>query len=196
MSIKKVRCYSETFRNEMKLGNLMTNESCDKDFDKEKMKQVAHYIINQCGHLENFGKTVLFKLLYFADFNYYELTEKKMTGESYYRLDHGPAPCHFDLIEKELQAEEKILKGKAKLGKYDQYRYSIRRDFSLDRLSAMELMTIEKVIKWYSGMNATEISALSHMDMPYKATKDKEIIDYELVFYRDPALSVREYCDD
>lgn len=176
--------------------NVTTGTSCDKDFDKEKMKQVVHYIVNQCGQLENFGKTVLYKLLYFADFNYYELTEKKMTGESYRRLPHGPAPCHFDLIEKELKAEDKIGTSKARLGKYDQNRYSGRRDFSVDKLNTKELITIEKVIKWYAGMNATQISALSHTDMPYKATKDNELIDYELVFYRDPALSVREYSDD
>ena len=174
----------------------MTRVSCEGDFDKEKMKQIVHFLISQCGHLENFGKTVLFKLLYFVDFNYYEITEKKMTGESYCRLPHGPAPCHFDLIEEELKAENKIRTSKVKRGEYDQNRYSVRRDSSVDRLNATELVTIEKVIKWYSGMNATEISALSHMDMPYRATKDNEVIDYELVFYRDPALSAREYSDD
>jgi len=37
---------------------------------------------------------------------------------------------------------------------------------------------------------------LSHRDIPYKATKDGEIINYEKVFYRDPLFSVREYEED
>ena len=44
-------------------------------------------------------------------------------------------------------------------------------------------------------MNARQISAFSHRDMPYKATGDGDIIDYELVFYRDSLFSVREYED-
>jgi len=41
-------------------------------------------------------------------------------------------------------------------------------------------------------MNATEVSSYSHEDLPYKATADWDVIDYELVFYRDPAFSVKE----
>jgi hypothetical protein len=32
--------------------------------------------------------------------------------------------------------------------------------------------------------------------MPWKATNDGEVIDYELVFYREPPYSVRTYNDD
>jgi hypothetical protein len=42
-------------------------------------------------------------------------------------------------------------------------------------------------------MNATQVSAYSHLDIPLKVTEGKEMIDYELVFYRDPLTSVREY---
>lgn len=42
-------------------------------------------------------------------------------------------------------------------------------------------------------MNASQISEYSHGDMPWRATKDYEDINYELVFYRDPKYSVRKY---
>ena len=45
-------------------------------------------------------------------------------------------------------------------------------------------------------MNASQVSAISHADLPYIATKDNSPIKYELVFYRDPQMSVREYQDD
>ena len=66
----------------------------DIEFNNEKFKQVLHYIIHQCGSLENVGKTVLYKILYFTDFDYYELYEEKLTGESYRKLPLGPAPVH------------------------------------------------------------------------------------------------------
>jgi len=45
-------------------------------------------------------------------------------------------------------------------------------------------------------MNAAQISRFSHKDMPWRATGDKEIINYELVFYRTPEFSVRKYSDE
>ncbi len=70
-------------------------------FNKKVFKQVLHYIIHKCGHLENVGKTVLYKILYFCDFDYYELNEESLTGESYVKFPRGPAPTHFsEIIEK------------------------------------------------------------------------------------------------
>ena len=45
-------------------------------FNKEKFKEMLHHIINECGYRPNVGKTVMFKLLYFSDFDFYELKEK------------------------------------------------------------------------------------------------------------------------
>ena len=62
----------------------------------DKMEQVLHYIIHEAGHLPHVGKTVLFELLYFCDFDYYEMYEEHLTGEHYQKLVYGPAPVHFD----------------------------------------------------------------------------------------------------
>ena len=66
-------------------------------------------------------------------------------------------------------------------------------DPEIDLLNANELTVIDAVIEKHGCKNATEISNLSHLDVPYMATKDKCLIDYELVFYRDPITSVRIY---
>lgn len=47
----------------------------------DKMEQVLHYIIHEVGHLPQVGKTVLFKLLYSCDLDYYEMHEEILTGE-------------------------------------------------------------------------------------------------------------------
>lgn len=41
-----------------------------KPFDKEKFKNIIHYIIHECQEKYEIGRTVLIKLLYFSDFNY------------------------------------------------------------------------------------------------------------------------------
>lgn len=49
----------------------------------EKFKQVFLYILSKVGAKPNVGQTVLYKLLYFIDFDYYELYEKQLMGLSY-----------------------------------------------------------------------------------------------------------------
>jgi uncharacterized phage-associated protein len=168
-------------------------ERVESGFHKEKFKQVLHYLIFKCGSLENVGKTALFKLLYFSDFDYYELYEEKLTGESYRKLEHGPAASHFDDAVRELEAEGKIETTVALFGTFDQQKFLPVQKPSLDLLTANELQVIENDIAKYCSMNA---HAFSHRDIPYKATAEGDIIDYELVFYRDALFSVREYEDD
>jgi uncharacterized phage-associated protein len=168
----------------------------DVKFDMEKFKEVLHYVIHKCGHLENVGKTVLFKILYFLDFDYYELFEEPLTGESYRKLEHGPAPVHFDRVVKELENEDIVEICDIEIGKYTQHKYISLKEPKLDLLTGNELKIIDEDIARYSTMNATRISEFSHGDLPYKATRDGEIIDYELVFYRDSLFSAREYEDE
>lgn len=154
------------------------------DFDKEKFKMVLHYIIYKCGFRNTVGRTVLHKLLYFSDFNYFELYEKSLTNESYRKLGRGPVPVHFEIVIEELIDENKIRLGKRKLpcGKV------MNRYFSLSEpmtdLKEEELDVIDEVIKDLSHMNGKMIGEYSLDDEPSKRTGDNEIIDYNLVFNR------------
>ena len=58
----------------------------------DKFKNVLLYILERCAGKPNVGETVLYKLLYFADFNYYELYEEHLTGAKYRKLPFGPVP--------------------------------------------------------------------------------------------------------
>jgi hypothetical protein len=64
--------------------------------NKEKLKQLIHYIIHKCQDKPDFGKTVLYKLMYFSDFNHYEIYEKLITDETYIKKQYGPVPSHFN----------------------------------------------------------------------------------------------------
>lgn len=44
-----------------------------------KFKALISYIINRCKNKKNVGKTVICKLVYFSDFNHYEIYEKPIT---------------------------------------------------------------------------------------------------------------------
>jgi uncharacterized phage-associated protein len=152
--------------------------------DEGKLGDVLHYIIHKCGSLDNVGKTVLWKMLYFSDFDYYELHEKFLTGEEYCKLKMGPAPKHFDEVMSKLKTEGKIKETKNKICEYNQIKFISLQQPDLSKLSAQEMKEIDRVINKLGNMNATQVSALSHEDMPWKTAKDNEVLDYNMVFYR------------
>ena len=157
------------------------------NFDMEKYKMVLHHIINKCGFKNTVGRTVLHKLLYFSDFNYYEQFNQSITNESYRKMERGPVPIHFEEAIEELVEEGKISLGKRRLpcGKI-MNRYFSRKN-SASELSNDELRVINKVIKDLSYMNGNQIGEYSLRDGPVKRANDGEVIDYEAVFSRELA---------
>ncbi|MDO5847844.1 MAG: Panacea domain-containing protein [Methanocorpusculum sp.] len=165
----------------------------DGIFNRDKFKQVVHYIIDKTtpSRYHNVGKKVLYKLLYFNDFNYYELTELKMTGETYTKLEHGPAPRHFNDVVDELIREGAVQKNKVDYFGRTQTRYLSVKDVSVSHLSAEELQQIDDTLNRYSSMNGSQIEALSHKDIPWIAEEPGCDLDYDMVFYRSAEMSVR-----
>ncbi|OGC25502.1 repressor protein [candidate division WOR-1 bacterium RIFOXYB2_FULL_42_35] len=159
----------------------------------EKFKQVLLYLLEHCAGKPNIGETVLYKLLYFIDFNYYETYEEQLTGATYIKNTYGPTPIEFIKIIDQMEDKGEIRTIKDKYYDYPQKRYLPLVKADLSQLKASEKEIIDKVLMAHSDKTAAEISNYSHEDVPWKATKDKDTIDYELVFYRTPAYSVRSY---
>lgn len=161
-------------------------------FNRDKFRAAMLYIISKCSGFRTFGKTVLWKLLYFADFDSYELTGAPITGETYCKLEHGPAPRHFDETIAGLKSRGLVREERARIGRKEQMRFFALAEPDLSVFDGREKELLDRTIAKLSSMNATQISELSHRDMPWKATRLKGEIDYELVFYRDDLLSITE----
>ena len=161
-------------------------------YDRGKFKEVLHYVINKVGGQSNVGKTVLYKLLYFSDFDFYELYEESFMGEKYRKIAMGPAPCHFEEVVEELKSEGKVSCPESEFHGRKQIKFVSLEEPDLNLLSARELKVLDDVMKKHGDLTAKKISEISHLDVPWIATDDGEIIDYRLVFYREPVTSVRK----
>lgn len=161
-----------------------------------KFKNVLLYILERCAGKPNVGETVLYKLLYFSDFNYYELYEEHLTGAKYRKLPYGPVPQKLDAIIHQMIDNGQLKRIKTSYFGKTQIRYVplIKPDLKL--LNGAEKEVIDKVIEQYSDWSAATISNYSHQDMPWLASKEGEVINYELAFYRDAPFSVRNYGDE
>lgn len=74
----------------------------------KKFKEVLLYVLEKVGAKPNVGQTVIYKLLYFIDFDYYELYEKQLTGAKYIKDHDGPTPQDFSKIVKQMQKAGEI----------------------------------------------------------------------------------------
>lgn len=158
-----------------------------------KFKQVLLYILERCAGKPNVGETLLYKLLYFCDFNYYELHEEHLTGAVYRKLPYGPVPQKMNVIMADMMEKGELKKFKAKYHHYEQTRYMPLVKPDLTQLNGAEKEIIDRVIEQYSDWSGAAISEYSHKDMPWKATKEGAVINYELAFYRELPFSVRTY---
>ena len=161
-----------------------------------KFKNVLLYILEKCAGKPNVGETVLYKLVYFSDVNYYELYEEHLTGAKYKKLPYGPVPQRLDTIISQMIDTGQLQRVKTDYHGYPQTRYLPLEKSDLRELKASEKEVIDRVIEQMSDWSATAISNYSHKDMPWLASKEGEEINYELAFYRDAPFSVRNYGEE
>jgi hypothetical protein len=77
-------------------------------FDRDKFKQLVHYVIWKAGKRDWFGSTKLNKVLWFSDTQAFALTGKPITGATYIRQKYGPVPKAIMPVRSELQREGAI----------------------------------------------------------------------------------------
>ena len=159
----------------------------------EKFKNALLYITQKIGALPNVGQTVLYKILYFCDFDYYEKYEEQLIGATYVKNHFGPTPREFSAIIKQMAKDGQIEEIKTKFFNKDQTKYIPVKSPDLSVFNGRELQHIDEEIARLGHKTATELSDFSHQDVPWISTKIGENIPYEAVFYRTKETSVRIY---
>ena len=168
-------------------------------FEADKFKQLLLYILEKCGGKPNVGETVLYKLLYFCDFNFFEIYEKPLTGMKYKKMQFGPIPDQtlFNPVILEMRSSGMIEKvSRLYVNDTIQTRYL---NFAEADLSVFGkdidkmIKVVDLVIERLSGMSARQIEDHSHRDYPWQAHQDNEEIDYSSVFFRSGEFANRDY---
>jgi len=156
------------------------------------LKEVLLYILDKVGAKTNVGETVLYKLLYFIDFDFYEKFEEQLIGAQYIKNHYGPTPVEFKKVITMMKEQKELMEVGTKYFQYPQKKYLPLRKPDLRTFKAHEIKLIDEVIDKLSDMDAKKISDYSHGDVPWITTENGHIINYESVFYRTPPYSVRE----
>lgn len=169
----------------------------DPKVKPEKLREVLLYILEKVGAKPNVGETVLYKLLYFIDFDYYEKTGHSITGLSYIRNHYGPTPAvDFKRVVEGMEEADEIERIETKYFNNNQRKYLPNKKANLRDISADEIKHIDETLARLSDKTASELSELSHYDTPWLAAKQGEKIAYRGVFYRTSLTAVTEPDDE
>ena len=174
-------------------GSDIQPREIDPTVKPEKLREVLLYVLNKVGAKPNVGETVLYKLLYFIDMDYYEKHGRSITGLTYIHNTFGPSPVKdFRAVVDDMREHDELDIVETKFFNNKQKKYLPQITPDLHQLSATEIKHIDTELARLSDKNATELSDLSHKDTPWIATPDGKPIDYQLAMYRTSATTVRE----
>ena len=155
---------------------------------KVNEKKYKNVILFFAGKIQNgtLGKLKLMKLLYFLDFDFFEKYGKSITGDEYLRFENGPIPRMAEKILKQMSGQEiKITRKKVADGYKDQQHIESLRSFDVSMFTGEELLMMEEIADKWEKFSGTEMKNASHGEAPWIATKPNDIIDYNLVYYRN-----------
>lgn len=138
------------------------------------------------------GKKKLAKLLYFADFDLYEKSQKSITGDIYKAYPKGPLPVALNDILEEMAKKETIkIETIQEWG--EEYApteiYKNLTDPDISVFDSEEIKILDRVVRRYGDLNGEQLAELSHAEAPYTAAKPYEEVPYEFTYYRGTDFS-------
>ena len=158
-------------------------------FDREKYIDLIMYILFRTSSKPNFGKTMLCSILYFIDFNHYELYGELLTNETYIKSKKGIKPQHFrEIIQYLIDTNQLFFR------KEPYYTRTIHKYYPLiipnNKFNPKELEIIDYSISRLIDNNATTITQYAIKDPPMIIANFGEEIDYRYVFSRNKNYSL------
>ena len=160
-------------------------------FRKDKYINLIEYILTKCSSKPHFGKTVLCSLLYFIDFNYYEVYNQSITNETYIKSKKGIKPKHFHEITNDLISKKQLYLKKQPYYNRTIHKYYLSIIPSV-KFSPQELEIINLSLKRLSNNNATSMTRYAIKDPPINEARIGENLNIKNVKMRNRLYSVKK----
>lgn len=155
-----------------------------ENISKEKLKEMIAYIVEKY-NVGDLSQMKLWKIMFFAEADFYQKSDRTITGVSYIKNDHGPTPdwkVAKAVLEEMLR--EKLIQVVQSPNGVPIYK-SIR-FLSPQHLSGEEVNSIQDSSAKYYRLTASQLRLLSHRDPVYcSASEKKEALDFSFSHYRD-----------
>ena len=148
-------------------------------YDESKFIELLLHVAELLGSDRAGGATKLNKVMFFADFAHVRRTGVPITGAEYQKLAQGPAPRRLKPVRDALVAAGEAQLVREEFLGYELHRLVPLRTADLSVFTATELATIEQVLADSHGLNARQVSDLSHEEAGWRLVDDGDVIPYE-----------------
>jgi hypothetical protein len=130
------------------------------------------------------GAVKLNKVLYYAEFGHMREYGVPISGARFFKLDEGPAPRALLPVRQELVDQGRAELLDAPFLGFVQNRLVPTESPDPDQssLTADERRSIEQAVMYLDGMNAHQVSELSHLERGWQLVDFEEDIPYETAF--------------
>jgi len=157
----------------------ITERTGFRRFDHKRFAAVAVWF---CRRRQAVSRTIINKLLFYADFLHYRTTTVSLTGAAYRKLPYGPALADYGGLLSRMESEGVLLSEEVEYPNGyagTDYRAGPNAATVDVEFAAHELAVLEHVSEAFEGLSATRISECSHQESAYRNTPDKELISYQ-----------------
>jgi uncharacterized phage-associated protein len=162
------------------------------DHRREKLVQAVVFFAS---NVRKLGKTKLYKLLYFLDFQHYRDTGRSVTGQDYFAWKMGPVP---KALHEEVEAPSDVWKGRVEFkpvrtAKGEMLSVNAISKFDASHFSKRELRLLEALAAEYKDAAADDMVEATHLEnLPWHRVwhderKRQELIPYEYALRKQEA---------
>jgi len=159
------------------------NEVSDRTgFRRFDSRRFASVVLWFCRELGNVSKTVVNKLLFYADFLNFRTATVSLTGTAYRKAPYGPVPTDYGALLAWMEAQgllecEEVEYPNGYTGFY--YRAGPNAESAEVEFSPHEQKVLKHVADVLGRLTAKDISSKSHQEPAWKDATDGEIISYQ-----------------
>ncbi len=153
--------------------------------NREKLKNLVHYICDNVENPTSLGSVKLNKMLFYSERYNYGATGTSITGETYIKKPRGPVSKLLPMILVELENEGKLTARQVVQFGFTKHEYISKIPADISAFSKMEIGIVDDVIKSISGLSASEISEYSH-DRVWELAEDDSEIPYFTFYVSEP----------
>lgn len=164
----------------------------------KQKKQIALllYLLQQTAGNMKITEKDIPKIMYFCDFNYFEIYEEQLSGSSYFKMNNNVRIENFQQVISALIKNKNLIRIEIQKDQKKEKKLLAVSSPNLKCLNAAELEITQQTISSFHNWSAQKIAEYLTEDIPHKVTEIGNLISYNLVFYRRGFHSVRTYTDD
>jgi hypothetical protein len=149
------------------------------DYDESKLCELILYIVRKSDGDRKLGTTKLLKLLAYSDFEAYRRLGQPITGASYRKLPHGPAPRQAPEVIEILEERGELSESTSRVFNFAQRHYKALRAPDQSKFTKDEIQIVDGMIERFRSLGNKAIADRSHNDfIGWQMADDLDEIPY------------------